>query len=97
MHKHEYKGKRGDVLYDTKVQDEAGSNILIPRKTFREYLTPYFWSALDMFYLTENMKCLPFGGGWAEQPEEITVIINLFRIEQSKIEEEKWKKDRHKD
>lgn len=42
--------------------------------------------------MTENMKCLPFSGGWAEQPFELVTVIALFRVEQSKWEQEQTEK-----
>ena len=42
--------------------------------------------------MTETMNVLPFFGGWAEQPFEITTVIALFRAEQSKWEEEEREK-----
>jgi hypothetical protein len=39
------------------------------------------------------MQCLPFSGGWAEQPECITMAINLFRVEQSRWEQEEREKE----
>lgn len=42
--------------------------------------------------MTENMKCLPFSGGWAEQPFELVTVIALFRVEQSKWEQEETEK-----
>ena len=46
--------------------------------------------------MTENMSCLPFAGGWAEQPDEITTVIALFRVEQSKWEAEEREKTKNK-
>lgn len=43
--------------------------------------------------MTENMKCLPFAGGWAEQPEYIFQIINLFRVEEDRWEQEEREKE----
>ena len=46
--------------------------------------------------MTETMDGLPFSGGWAEQPYEITTVIALFRAEQSKWEAEEWEKTKNK-
>ncbi|MGP1587268.1 MAG: hypothetical protein ACTTHG_02875 [Treponemataceae bacterium] len=91
--KHDYKEGRGDVLFDTKIKDETGNSIFIKRKSFKDYLNEYFFSCLEVFYLTENMGCLPFAGGWAEQPAEITAVINLFRIERSIWDKEQMEKE----
>ena len=45
--------------------------------------------------MTETMKCLPFSGGWAEQPYEIATVIALFRIEQNRWENEEWEKSKN--
>lgn len=42
--------------------------------------------------MTENMQCLPFAGGWAEQPYEIVTVISLLRVEQSKWDKEELDK-----
>jgi len=34
------------------------------------------------------MDCLPFSGGWAEQPEWITNAILILKVERWKIDEE---------
>jgi len=38
--------------------------------------------------MSENLGCLPFAGGWAEQPEWITRVISLFKIERWRMDEE---------
>ena len=88
VYKHNYKGKRGDILYNTKVKDNKGYDIFIKRKEFPDYLTEYFYRAYRIYALTENFGTLPLSGGWAEQPSDIAEIINLF-----KLEEESWQKE----
>ena len=34
------------------------------------------------------MGCLPFAGGWAEQPEWITQAITALKVERYKVDEE---------
>lgn len=46
--------------------------------------------------MTKNMECLPFAGGWAEQPYEITTVIALFNCEQNKWEAEELEKSKQK-
>jgi len=41
-----------------------------------------------VFYTSENMGCLPFAGGWAEQPEWITQAVLILKVERWKIDEE---------
>lgn len=53
----------------------------------------YFYSAYNVYVMTENMQALPFSGGWAEQPYEIVSAISLFRVEQSKWEKEEFDKN----
>ena len=44
--------------------------------------------ALDVFYTTENLGCLPFAGGWAEQPEWITMALSVLKVERWRVDEE---------
>ena len=59
-------------------------------------MSEYFWSALEIYILTENLECLPFAGGWAEQPAEIVSILNLFRVEKSLWDKEQFDKEQDK-
>jgi len=34
------------------------------------------------------MGCLPFAGGWAEQPEWITQALTVLKVERYKVDEE---------
>lgn len=92
IYRHEYKGSRGNVLWDTGVEDDEGKTIFIQRKDINSYLDETFWSAYIIWCRTENLGCLPFSGGWAEQPAAITEVINLFKVEQSKWEAEQMEK-----
>lgn len=95
IHKHEYEGRRGEVLWNSHVKENRDGReleIFVKRKELKGYLDEYFWSCLNVFFMTENMRCLPFSGGWAEQPAEITSVISLFRLEQSKWEKEEFEK-----
>jgi hypothetical protein len=38
--------------------------------------------------MCENLGCLPFAGGWAEQPEWITQALSVLKVERWKIDEE---------
>jgi acetate kinase len=53
-----------------------------------DYLTKEFYAAYEVFCLSENMDCLPFAGGWAEQPEWITQAISTLKVERFKVDEE---------
>jgi len=74
------------------VTDENGNSVFILRSTIPGYMTEWFWSALEVYCMTVNMECLPFGGGWAEQPSEISTIISVLKVEDSRIEKEEWDK-----
>ena len=76
IYKHEYKGRRANVLWNTRVKDSAEKEIFIKRKDINSYLDEYFWSALNVYFMTENMQCLPFAGGWAEQPRDRPVAVS---------------------
>ncbi len=43
---------------------------------------------MEVFALTENLGCLPFAGGWAEQPAWITHALAVLKVEQYKIDNE---------
>jgi len=34
------------------------------------------------------LECLPFAGGWAEQPEWIYKALSIFKVERWKVDEE---------
>ena len=88
IYNHEYKGRRGEVLWDTRILDQNGKNIFIKRKELASYLDEYFWSAMELYCMTETLKSLPFAGGWAEQPAEIITVLALLKTENAKWEEE---------
>jgi hypothetical protein len=43
---------------------------------------------MEVFCESENMGCLPFSGGWAEQPEWITRSVSALRAERRQADEE---------
>jgi hypothetical protein len=51
---------------------------------------------LDVFYTTENFGCLPFSGGWAEQPAWITQALSVLKVE-SRLADEEERKQRQKE
>jgi hypothetical protein len=77
---------RGHIRWNTGVPDENGRPVSIRIGDAASYLTEEFWQCYNVYCMTENMGCLPFGGGWAEQPEWITRAVNLFKIEASEWE-----------
>ena len=52
------------------------------------YITEEFITAFEVFITSENMGCLPFSGGWAEQPEWITQAMSILKVERWKADEE---------
>jgi hypothetical protein len=43
---------------------------------------------LQAFCTTQNLECLPFSGGWAEQPLWITRSLEILKLEKWKADEE---------
>ena len=76
------------TLWNTRVKDERGYDVFIPLLDAASYITEEFCRALEVFYTTENLGCLPFSGGWAEQPEWITRALSVLKVERWKIDEE---------
>ena len=44
-----------------------------------------------MFGVTETLDCLPFSGGWAEQPEWIALALVTLKTERNRADEEERK------
>jgi hypothetical protein len=77
-----------NLLWNTRVKDERGRDVFIPVKDAAAYITEEFYAALDVFCISENLGCLPFAGGWAEQPEWIVHVISVLKVERWKVDEE---------
>ena len=77
-----------DLPWNTRVKDERGQDVFIRVSEAASYISEEFCAALDVFYTTENMGCLPFSGGWAEQPEWITLALSVLKVERWKVDEE---------
>ena len=75
-------------LWNTRVKDESGNDVFIPTLDAAGYINEEFCAALEVFYTSENIGCLPFAGGWAEQPEWITNAISILKVERWRIDEE---------
>ena len=75
-------------LWNTRARDEKGQEIFIPVRDAASYITEEFYMALEVFCATENMGCLPFSGGWAEQPAWITQALSVLKVERWKADEE---------
>jgi hypothetical protein len=77
--------------WNTRVKDENGWDIFIPTLDAASYITEEFFAALEVFYTTENLGCLPFAGGWAEQPLWITQALSILKLEKWRVDEEERK------
>ena len=75
-------------LWNTRAKDERGHDVFIPVRDAALYITEEFCAALEVFRVSENMGCLPFAGGWAEQPEWITRAIFTLKAERFAADEE---------
>ena len=62
--------------------------MFIPVRDAASYITGEFCAAWEVFCLSENMGCLPFAGGWAEQPEWITRAISTLKVERFNADKE---------
>ena len=70
------------------MKDDRGQDIFIPVQDAADYINEEFCTALEVFCVSENLGCLPFAGGWAEQPEWIMNAILILKAERWKIDEE---------
>ena len=77
-----------DTPWNTRVIDERGETIFIKSSEAASYINEDFYAALNVFYMCENLGCLPFGGGWAQQPEWITQALAVLKVERWKADEE---------
>jgi len=75
-------------LWNTRVKDERGQEVFIPSRDAAGCINEEFCAALEVFYTSENLGCLPFSGGWAEQPEWIVHAISVLKTERWKVDEE---------
>jgi hypothetical protein len=75
-------------LWNTRVKDERGQDVFIPLLDAASYITEEFCAVLEILCVSENMGCLPFAGGWAEQPEWITRAIFTLKVERFMVDEE---------
>jgi len=73
-------GKR-EKLWNSGVDDDNGGKIFVSYGDMESYLTDEFFQCWEVYLLSEDIGCLPFTGGWAEQPEWIVRAIMLFKRE----------------
>jgi hypothetical protein len=55
------------------------------------YLTDEFFQCWNVYRISEDAGCLPFSGGWAEQPEWMIRSIMLFKREEALWEQKEYK------
>ena len=79
------------------MQDERGQDVFIHLSEAASYINEEFCMALEVYYMTENMGCLPFSGGWAEQPHWITQALSVLKVECWRIDEEEREKKRQEE
>lgn len=53
-----------------------------------------FWQAYHVYLMTESLGCLPFAGGWAEQPEWVVTALSIIKSEMAIWREEQRAKGR---
>jgi hypothetical protein len=80
-----------DPLWNSRARDERGEDIFIRTSEAASYITGDFYAALDVFYASENLGCLPFSGGWAEQPFWIVQALSVLKVEKFRADEEERK------
>jgi hypothetical protein len=74
--------------WNTRVKDERGNDVFISARDAASYITEEFYTVLNVFCMCENLGCLPFAGGWAQQPEWITQALSVLKVERWKVDEE---------
>ena len=60
------------------------------------YVNEEFYAALEALCASESLGCLPFAGGWAEQPEWIVRAMLALKAERWKADEEERETERQK-
>ena len=83
-------------LWNTGVKDERGDDVFIPVLDAAAYINEEFYSALEALCASESLGCLPFAGGWAEQPEWIVRAMLALKAERRKADEEDLDAERQK-
>ena len=75
-------------MWNSRAKDERGEDIFIRTREAASYITEEFYTMLEVFYTSETLGCLPFGGGWAEQPVWIAQALSVLKVEKSRADEE---------
>ena len=87
------RGRESTSLWLTGVKDEQVKDIFIRQADAASYLTEDFYTMLGVYNMTENLGCLPFAGGWAEQPAWIAQSLAVLKVESSLVDKEERDKD----
>jgi hypothetical protein len=74
----------------TGVTDEQNREIQIPIGEVGKYVNRFFWEAMELYGNTELLGA-PFGGGWAEWPWEIFIILRTLKAEAQRWEYQEYK------
>jgi hypothetical protein len=80
-----------DPLWNSRAKDERGRDVFIRTSEAASYITEAFYTMLEVFYTSENLGCLPFSGGWAEQPAWIAAALSVLKVEKYRVDEEERK------
>ena len=78
------------------MKDERGQSVFVPVLDAAAYVTEEFYAALEVLRASESLGCLPFAGGWAEQPEWIVRAMLALKAERRKADEEDLDAERQK-
>jgi len=60
------------------------------------YLTDEFFQCWEIYHTSEELGCLPFSGGWAQQPEWMIKVIMLFKRETALWELREYEENKNK-
>jgi hypothetical protein len=83
-----------NLLWNTRVKDGNGFDVFIASKDAASYIDEDFAAMLSVFYTTQNLECLPFSGGWAEQPLWIAQALEILKTEKWKADVEEREQER---
>jgi hypothetical protein len=86
------RGRENTSLWLTGAKDERGKDIFIRQADAASYLTEDFYAMLGVFNMVETLGCLPFAGGWAEQPAWIAQSLAVLKLESSLVDREEREK-----
>ncbi len=97
-HKTKVRAGREWLPIETDVLDNNGQEIIITAGSIKDYLTDYFYDALELYNTSELFGSLPFAGGWAEQPYTVFKVLQILKNEAARwerLEAEAWQKKKH--